>query len=322
MSRVDDTAITGSRPYMSPEQIRGKGIGRESDIYSFGVTLYELLCGHPPFSSGDILHQVLNEPPDPIPGISPPLNAFLQKCLAKKYEYRYRSFEEVLSAMDRLEASESETPVPPLPDPPPLPPRSWRLKVAAALIILLVVGIVGSRLAGLWGTSVEEVSKNLPEWVTSTDNKGIGAVGSSRVGAAGMQTARIEAAANARDEMARRMMVQLKSLIRNYIEETGQGDQRTVDDIFDRVSKIIMRTDLTNSHIKKVFLDETNENKSELYVLVKLDDESANDLANNLYGSMSGAVKEIMGKESLNENVLKKLIDEGFKPVPDSQNEN
>lgn len=51
---------------MSPEQIVGKNVGREADIYSFGVLIYELLSGKPPFNKGDISYQVMNEKPEPL----------------------------------------------------------------------------------------------------------------------------------------------------------------------------------------------------------------------------------------------------------------
>jgi formylglycine-generating enzyme required for sulfatase activity len=86
------------------------------------------------------------------------------KCLARNYEERYRSFEEVLAAMGRLEESTPETPDPPMPEPPlPSPPKTWRLTAAAALIILLVSGIAGARMAGWWGNPTPPASVSTPE---------------------------------------------------------------------------------------------------------------------------------------------------------------
>jgi len=78
---------------MSPEQVRGKDIGRESDIYSFGVLLYELLSGHPPFYRGAVYEQILYEEPEMIPGITQEMKTLIDTCLEKDYSKRYRSFE-------------------------------------------------------------------------------------------------------------------------------------------------------------------------------------------------------------------------------------
>ncbi len=111
MSRVENSSSSGTLVYMSPEQIRGKDVGKEADIYSFGAMLYELLSGKPPFHKGAIEHQILNEQPTEIDGISNEMNTFLLKCLAKDYTDRYRNFDEVLSALD------GKQPVMPDPDP-------------------------------------------------------------------------------------------------------------------------------------------------------------------------------------------------------------
>ena len=55
--RKSGTLVRGTPAYMSPEQIRGKEITAASDIYAFGVTFYELLCGQLPFDKRDIAYQ-------------------------------------------------------------------------------------------------------------------------------------------------------------------------------------------------------------------------------------------------------------------------
>jgi len=55
---------SGTLPYMSPEQVRGKQPAAAQDIYSLAATMYECLAGHPPFHRGDLHYQIINEPPE------------------------------------------------------------------------------------------------------------------------------------------------------------------------------------------------------------------------------------------------------------------
>ena len=67
ISRVSVRSSTGGTlAYMSPQQLRGQRPSPSDDIYALGASLYEMLTGRPPFHSGDITHQVLNEPAVPL----------------------------------------------------------------------------------------------------------------------------------------------------------------------------------------------------------------------------------------------------------------
>lgn len=93
----------GTVPYMSPEQLRGEPTDARGDIFSYGVVLYECLTGRLPFSgksSVDIMHAILHQPPTPlrtlVPDISPDWERFVDRCLAKSSEKRFRTMEEVV----------------------------------------------------------------------------------------------------------------------------------------------------------------------------------------------------------------------------------
>lgn len=98
-SRISTTLSAGTLVYMSPEQIKGKDLGVEADIYSFGAMLYELISGNPPFYKGALENRILTEKPVAITGISDKFNSLLQKCLRKDYRERYQSFGEIIKIL-------------------------------------------------------------------------------------------------------------------------------------------------------------------------------------------------------------------------------
>jgi hypothetical protein len=87
-------SVSGTPTYMSPEQARGEKVDKRTDIYSLGIMLYEMLAGTVPFQADTtfgMLMKHINEPLPPIPGISPELQAILDRTLAKDPALRYES---------------------------------------------------------------------------------------------------------------------------------------------------------------------------------------------------------------------------------------
>ncbi|WP_300666885.1 LPP20 family lipoprotein [Desulfoluna sp.] len=117
---------------------------------------------------------------------------------------------------------------------------------------------------------------DLPAWVLMPPEGGISAVGSAKIGPAGVSFAKLEATSNARDEIARTINVKVKNMIKNFTETTGVGDDTTVDKVFTNVSKQVAKVDLTGSQIKNVHKDDANQ---EIYVLVALQPEAVSGVA-------------------------------------------
>src|SRR5215208_7108567 len=87
-------SVSGTPTYMSPEQARGEKVDKRTDVYSLGIVLYEMLAGTVPFQADTtfgMLMKHINEPPPPIPGISPDLQTLIDRALAKDPELRYES---------------------------------------------------------------------------------------------------------------------------------------------------------------------------------------------------------------------------------------
>jgi hypothetical protein len=110
---VDTT--TGSLGYMSPEQVHGKPTDGRSDLYSVGISLYEMVTGERPFKSNSdfavMLAQVNEQPRPPIellPSLSPALNAIILKAIAKDPAERFQSADEFRQALHTLPGIRNE----------------------------------------------------------------------------------------------------------------------------------------------------------------------------------------------------------------------
>ncbi|WP_437642012.1 protein kinase domain-containing protein [Sorangium sp. So ce854] len=123
LSGTDDLRLTGgggligTPTYMSPEQMRGAVVDHRSDLWSLGVLAYCTLTGELPFSGqtlGGLVVGICTEPfPPPsslVPGLSPELDRFFERALAKDPTQRFRSAREMAAALSALAAGNERRP--------------------------------------------------------------------------------------------------------------------------------------------------------------------------------------------------------------------
>ncbi|HTY01173.1 MAG TPA: protein kinase, partial [Bacteroidota bacterium] len=153
--------------YMAPEQIQGSDVDARSDLFSFGILLFEMLSGHFPFR-GDheaaMMYSILNEQPDSIrkylPNISATCERIFEKALEKNPDERYQTAADMVADLKRWKRESGETqrvsaePIPSPTEPHPASPSAVRttaphtgrllaiggavILIAAALVLLIL----------------------------------------------------------------------------------------------------------------------------------------------------------------------------------------
>lgn len=116
---VDDVVVSGTPSYMSPEQARGRGLDKRSDIYALGATFYELVSGVRLFGdikdTFEILLAQVEKQPTPllelVPSLPKVVDEIISKCLEKNPDVRYQSMEELIVDIDRAIASLTKKPL-------------------------------------------------------------------------------------------------------------------------------------------------------------------------------------------------------------------
>jgi Tol biopolymer transport system component len=142
VSLTAEGSILGTLPYMSPEQVEGHDADARSDIFAFGVVLYELIAGTRPFAGNtqaNLVASILKEEPRPLFELQPRtprgLAEVVRTCLEKDPEKRWQSARDVKHALRWMAAE----------PPPSIPARSVR--VWQGLTVLLAAIALG---IGVW----------------------------------------------------------------------------------------------------------------------------------------------------------------------------
>ncbi|HEY6952149.1 MAG TPA: protein kinase, partial [Bacteroidota bacterium] len=145
----------GTAPYMSPEQVRGEALDHRTDLFSFGIVLYELATGSYPFRGeheAAVAYAIVNEDPISLRSVRPSLpEAFqriIQRCLEKDIQKRYQSADEIVADLRSLQSGGSNGTIE--------TPRHWANR-------WILFGIAGIVLAGaiifLWPRSSSTVDR-------------------------------------------------------------------------------------------------------------------------------------------------------------------
>ncbi len=146
-------STVGTAAYMSPEQASGDEVDHRSDIFSFGVVLYELLAGNLPFRGehhSAILYSIMNEEPQPVARfnnkVSPEIERIVTKALSKEKEERYQHIDDLLTDLRRerknLEYVKTTTVAQPIEvrkRKKRIPPVAVATSIIAVLVVLLFV---------------------------------------------------------------------------------------------------------------------------------------------------------------------------------------
>jgi Tol biopolymer transport system component len=155
---TDPGVIMGTIGYMSPEQVRGQETDHRSDIFSFGVILYEMLTGQRAFrgdSAIEVMNAILKEEPSELGELSmkiaPGLEKVLRRCLEKKPEHRFHSAHDLGFALEAVDSSSSSGPNQMIPAQAPdaITPAKrdgWRGRVAwiaAGMLALIAAATLG-----------------------------------------------------------------------------------------------------------------------------------------------------------------------------------
>ncbi|HEX4946418.1 MAG TPA: protein kinase [Blastocatellia bacterium] len=154
--------IMGTVGYMSPEQVRGEEVDQRSDLFSFGLILYEMLAGQRAFqraSLAETMAAILSEEPPELcelnNQVSPELENIVRHCLEKKPEMRFQSARDLSFALEAL-STPSGTRWEKAAALPVVAARAWNQRLAWVVAAAFLLGVLGFAFAYFRRASVEK----------------------------------------------------------------------------------------------------------------------------------------------------------------------
>ncbi len=143
-------AAPGTLAYMSPEQVRAKELDARTDLFSFGVVLYEMATGVLPFqgeSTGLVFEAILNRAPVHAvrlnPGVAPELERIIAKCLEKDRNLRYQHASEVRADLQRMKRDTDPARMTISVKPATESRKHWKTIVPVVVAVLLALSVGG-----------------------------------------------------------------------------------------------------------------------------------------------------------------------------------
>ena len=163
--------IVGTMNYMSPEQINGAPVDARSDVFAFGLLLYEMVTGAHPFQRSSPIttaNAILSDTEPPLeekrPDAPPLLAHVVSRCLEKEVDRRYQSLRDVQIELSTLADGTGSSSAR---RPPPKPKRGWKWPIAAAAIVAVLGGAAAF---WVWGPFSEPaLAFNERDWILISD---------------------------------------------------------------------------------------------------------------------------------------------------------
>ncbi|HBY63830.1 MAG TPA: hypothetical protein DEH78_28730 [Solibacterales bacterium] len=137
--------VLGTVGYMSPEQVRGGEADHRSDIFSFGLVLYEMLSGRRAFqaaSAVETMSSILSAEPAPL-NSNPALERLVERCIEKKSEDRFDSARDVLFALEAAAGASGSSPS-------LLPVSAKRRRQRVRMAIVVALSVAAGAAVGRW----------------------------------------------------------------------------------------------------------------------------------------------------------------------------